>query len=145
MVGVVVGDQEGFAEDGLAVPPWDFREQIGFGIADQLFQSGQIDLKRFDAFVPGRGARRGRGFGPVVVRPFGGDVFRVAAEVEDVALRDAQMFEEHPGGMRQALWDFALELRGEIGDDFVKGGVGVAAVEVSGEVFAEGLVLIHES
>ena len=145
MVRVVVGDEQGFAEDGLAVSPGNFCEQISLRIADQFFHGFRIILESLDALVPRCGAWRRRGFGPVIIGPFGGDIFWVAAEVENVALRDAQVFEKHPGGMRQAFRDFATKLRREVGDYFVEGGVGMAALELGDEVFAQGLVVGHES
>jgi len=35
-------------------------------------------------------------------------------------LRQPQVFEKHPGGMRQALRSFATELRREVGDDHAR-------------------------
>jgi hypothetical protein len=59
-------------------------------------------------------------------------------------LGEAEVLEEHPCGMGQALRHFAAEFGREVGDDFVEGGVGVAAVELGDEVLAEGLVGSHD-
>jgi hypothetical protein len=61
-------------------------------------------------------------FGPV-----GGDVILVAAEFQDVPLRDAQVFEQHPWGVGKAWWFLTAKFLGNSGDNFVKFCVGIAA------------------
>jgi len=45
MMRVVIGDEQCFAQDSLAISPRDFSEQVSLGIADQLFHRVQIVLK----------------------------------------------------------------------------------------------------
>jgi hypothetical protein len=59
-------------------------------------------------------------------------------EVEDVALGDADVFEELPGGVGKAVGDDSAEVGGEVFDGVVEGGVGLAAVEEGDELGAEG-------
>jgi len=93
----VIGHQQGFAKDGLAVAPGDFGEQIGFGTRDQILQGFQIFAEIFDTFVPRCGVGWSFGWRPVTLRPGGRFVFRVAAEFQDVPLGDAHVFKQHPG------------------------------------------------
>ena len=72
------------------------------------------------------------------------DVFRIAAEVEDVPLSDTKMFEQHPGGVGQACGPFAAEVGGEICDDVIETSVGMTAVEKFEKMFAKRFVRIHE-
>jgi len=56
------------------------------------------------------------------------------------------VFEEHPEGVGIASGFLSAEVGGEVGDDGVEGGVGVAALEKFEKVLAEGLVVVgHKS
>ena len=72
------------------------------GFFDQVLGGGQVGTEFLNAGVPGGCAGRGGGFRPVVIRPFRGAVFWVAAEFEDVPLREAEVFEKHPEGVRDS-------------------------------------------
>ena len=123
----MVGYQQGFAEDGLAGAPGDWREQICFAIRDQSLDGFQVAAKIADGVVPGSGVGgRGRGW-PIFVVPFAVFVCWVGAEVEDVLLGDAEMFEEHPGGVGEVRGLCAAEIGWEIFCDVVEGGVGLAS------------------
>ncbi len=41
-------------------------------------------------------------------------MFRVAAELKDVPLRDAQVLQQLPGAVRRAQWFHSAQTRGEI-------------------------------
>ena len=80
-------------------------------VRDQVLHGFQISAELLDALVPGRGVGR-RGFcGPVSFGPFRGLVLLAAAEFEDVVLRDAEMFEEHPRRVREIVWLCAAQFR----------------------------------
>lgn len=139
----MIGEEQGFTEDGLAVTPGDFDEEIGLGILYEVLHGFQIGAEVLDAGVPGRVARRGSRFWPVVVRPFRSCVIWVAAEFQDVPLREAQVFEEHPQGVRVVGGFLAAEIGGDVGDDVVESGVGLAALKKLDKVGAERFVLIR--
>ena len=64
-------------------------------------------------------------------------MFLGAAEFEDVVLRDAEVFEEHPGRVREIFGLGSAQFRRQIFDGVVEGGVGLAAGEECEEVLAE--------
>src|SRR5215472_10333609 len=69
-------------------------------------------------------------------------MFFVAAEFEDIPLRDAQVFEKHPGRVREIGGLGAVEFWREVLDGVLKCRVGVAAVQKFEQMFAQGLVRI---
>lgn len=142
MVGVVVGYEQGFAEDGLAFAPGDLCEEIGLGIFHEIVHGFRVAVDLVDAFVPGVGGGRLGGFRPVSFGPFRRFVFEVAAEFEDVGLGDADVFEEHPGGVGEVGRLLSAEFWGEIFDGVFEGGVGVSAFEEFEDVLAEGSVRV---
>ncbi|MBO0912359.1 MAG: hypothetical protein J2P13_11255, partial [Acidobacteria bacterium] len=64
-------------------------------------------------------------------------IFRVAAEIENIPLRKAHVFEKHPGRVHEALGNLAAKAGREIFDDLIEGGVSVTAVEQFNEVLAK--------
>jgi len=136
-MGVVSGQEQSFAEDGLAVSPGNLGEEIGLRIFHQGLHGLQVSAEFLDAGVPGSAAGRGGGFRPVVIGPFRRLVPGVAAEFEDVRLGEAQVFEEHPEGVREVGGFLATEVGGEVGHDRVECGVGVASVEQFEKMLAE--------
>src|SRR5215831_5843837 len=92
-----------------------------------------------DTLLPCIGIRRLRGLRPVAFGPLWGLVVLVAAEFEDVPLRDAQVLEEHPGGVREVGGLGAVEFGPEVFDGVFKCGVGVATFQEFEEMFAQGL------
>jgi len=139
---VVVGEHQGFAQDGLAVAPWNFGEQICPWIADQFLHFFQVGAELVHAFRPGSGIGGRGGFRPVSLGPFWRDMFRIAAEFEDVPLGDAKVLEDHPGRMREVIWLLAAQVGWKIFDRVIKSGVSVSAGEESDEIFAERLVRV---
>src|SRR5207244_1481965 len=102
VIGVVVRDQQGLAEQGLSLAVREFRKQVGPGIGDQFLHLLKILLKLLNAFFPGLFARRRFGSGPVVVGKLLVRVFGIAAEIENILLRNAHVFEQLPGRVRRA-------------------------------------------
>ena len=141
MVGVVIGQEQGFAEDGLAVAPGDAGEQVSLGILHERLHGLQVAAELLDAFGPGCGGGRGRSFRPVAFGPFRGDVFFVAAEFEDIPLGQTEVFEEHPGRVREVCGLGAAEFGRKISYDGVEVGVSVASSEEFDEILAQVLVL----
>lgn len=143
VVGVVVGDEEGFAEDGLAGAVRERREEVRVFVLHEFDHGVEIGVEGFDRVVPGFGVgRRGR-FWPVAGRPIRRNVFRVAREFEDVPLRKAHVFEHFPGGVRGAFRADALEFRGPVFDGIVKSDVRLAALEKFNEMIGKRFLFLH--
>src|SRR5258708_6921075 len=100
VVRVVVGYEQGFTQDGLAVSPWNARQQISLGIRNQILHRFQILAELLNAFVPRGCARRSLCFWPVSLRPFGRLVFAVAAEFENIPLPHPKLPHHHPSLLR---------------------------------------------
>ena len=143
MVGRVVGGEEEFAQQGLAAAVGDGREQVAGGVAGDLGKGIAVAADGFDAGVPRlRGGRRGPG-GPVVVGPAGLLVVRVQAEVEQVVLGEADVFEQFPERVRQPVGALAALGRRHVGHGFVERRVRLAPREHVGEGVAGGLGQRH--
>jgi hypothetical protein len=138
MVGGVVGDEEGFAEEVLAFAPPEGFIEVGAGVLDEGFEVFEVGVDRGDGLVPGVGIGRLVVFGPVVVGPLDGVVAagRGCGEVEDVALGDAEMLEKLPGRVRKICRNGTAEIGGEIFDGFVEGDVGLTAFKERGQLLA---------
>ena len=138
----MIGYEQRFAEDGLALAPGDLREEIGLRIFHEILQGFCVAVDLVDAFVPGVGSGGLGGFRPVSFGPLRGFVLCAAAELEDVGLRDADVLEEHPRGVREVGRFRSAEFRREILDGVFECGVGVAPFEEIEEMLAEGLVRV---
>ena len=143
MIRGVVGDKKRFAEKILSVAPTEGLEEIGLWPGDESFELLKIGANGGDRSIPGvRRGWRGR-LGPVLFGPF---EWMVAAggrggKVEDVALGDAEVFEELPGGVRQIGRDGGAVLGGKVFDGVVEGDVSLASAKEVDDLFAElGLV-----
>src|SRR5579864_1228957 len=79
---------------------------------------------------------------PVLFGPFRRLVFGIPAELENVPLRDADVFEEHPCGMRYLFRGHAAQLGREGFNCVGELGVGFAATEQRDELLAQGLVFV---
>jgi hypothetical protein len=139
MISGVVGDEKRLAKEVLAVAPAEGFEEIGFGLGDEGFELLKVFANGGNGRIPGvRGGWLGR-LGPVFGRP----LERVVAaggrrgEVEDVALSDAEVLDELPGGVGEIGWDGAAMCGREIFDGFVEADVGLASAEESDELLAE--------
>src|SRR4029077_8382597 len=89
------------AQNRLAIAVRNFRKQVRARTLHQLTHLVQIVLERLHTFLPFRFARRPRRLWPVAFGKSRRHMFRVAAELQDVPLRDARMLEQLPAGVRQ--------------------------------------------
>src|SRR5947207_3435110 len=69
----------------------------------------------------------------------------VAAELEDVPLRDAQVLQETPGRVRRPLYLGAAQLHGQIRDGILEAQVGPLTTQQIKQVLTQGLVVFHRS
>src|SRR4029077_9310472 len=60
VVGIVIGEEQGFAQDGLTGAVRDGRGKIRSGIHHKFLHLSQVTVERFHAFVPGGGTWRHR-------------------------------------------------------------------------------------
>ena len=141
MVSVVVRQQQHLAQDGLAVSPRYFLKEIGARARDQILHRLEILLEARDTFIPGDRIRWRGSFRPIFLWPFRGDVFRIAAELENVPLRDAEMFKQHPGGMGEAIWLRGPQLFRDIRDRIFKFRVRFSAFKQADELVAQSFVV----
>jgi hypothetical protein len=139
----VIGCQKRFAQDCLAVSPRDASEEVGLGIRYKGLHLLHVSAELPDAFVPGRGVGREFSFRPVSGGPVWGNVFGVEAEFQDVSLRDAEVFEEHPGGVRQVCGFFPTEIGGKVFYYLFEFGVGASAGEEFRKVLAQGFIVVR--
>ena len=131
VVGGVVGEEESFAEEILAVAPAEGLEEVGVWIVDEGDEFFEVAVDGRDGVVPGlRGGWRGR-FGPVVVGPLHGLVAAGGwrGEVEDVALGDAEVLEKLPGGVGEMGRDGAAKIGWKAFHGVVEGGVSLASLQ----------------
>jgi hypothetical protein len=144
VIGVVVGGQDRLAQQ--RVLPLAVRqrlEQVGARIGDQPHHGLQIGAETGDGAVPGPGVGRLRAAGrPVPFRPARRDVRRVAAELEDVPLRQAQVLEQLPQRVLDAVGPGAAQRRRHVADDRFEAEVGVLAGQHLPQLLAQRGVLI---
>ena len=141
VVGGVVGDEERLAEEVLAVAPAEGLVEVGVGLWMRASKSFEVAADGGDGLRPRRGLGWLRDFGPVAVGPVEGLVAAGGwrGEVEDVALGDAEVLEELPGGVGEVCGYGASEIGGKVFDGFVEGGVGLACLlEGRGAALVEG-------
>jgi hypothetical protein len=127
----VVGGELHASDERLAGAVRDRCEQVGrrLRVLGQCGERGAVGAVGGEALVPG-GRRLRLGIArPVVVGPVRLDVVRVAAEVEDVALHDADVLHELPCRVGEPV-DAAAAQRGrEIGHRVVERRVRLAPGE----------------
>src|SRR5712692_4261222 len=99
---MVICQHQRLAQNGLAVPMRNLRKQIRARILYQSNHLVQVVLELLHAFVPIGFAYRARRFWPIAFRKSGRDMLSVAAEFENVPLRDARMLQQLPTSVRQA-------------------------------------------
>ena len=114
------------------------RRLVGF--LEELEEGFSVGVDGVDGLLPGGCSGRGWGFGPVVVGPlfFCIVALGVVAEVEHVLLGDAEVLDDLPGGVGEALGDLAAEGGGEVFYGVFEGGVGVTAFEEGDEFGFDG-------
>src|SRR5438034_761404 len=104
VIRVVIEHEYQLAQIRLARAVRDLREQIHLRVGGQPLQRSQIAAKRRDAGVPRRAIGRRLAARPIMFRPLRLRVLRVAAELEDVELRQSKVLEELPWRIRQPRW-----------------------------------------
>jgi hypothetical protein len=142
VVGVMVGEKQGFVEQRLVIGVGNGSEKVGgrvFNFGGELFAVG---AEGRDTFIPGFCVGRLRRFGPIAGGEIGRDMLGIECVFDDVPLGDAEMFEEFPGRVQSAFGAFAAEIRGKVLHGGVKGGVSVFAGEESEKISAEGLEMV---
>src|SRR6266699_1422456 len=137
MIGVVVRHEQRFAQDRLAVPMGNPGEQIGLRILHETDHFLEISHKCLHGLVPRGLIRRPRRCRPVPFGKSGGNMLGIAAEFQDVPLRDPRMFQELPAGMRQSRYKGSAFGLGEALDGVHEMDVRAAAFQKIDEVFAQ--------
>lgn len=140
MIGVVIGDEHGFTQDGLALAVRDASEEIRFRVLNQFDHGAQIGVEIANAAVPGGGVGRSGGGRPVAGRERRRDVAQIAAEFEDVPLGDAEMFEQLPERVSGARDFLPAEGGRDVLQDASGAGVGLLVAQQAHQVAAEGAV-----
>ena len=97
----VIGGEEEFAQIGLIGAVRNRGDELDLRARGEPLERLAVAPELRNRFGPGRAVRRRRRLRPVGVRPLLRLVFRVDAEIEDVGLREPQMFEELPGRYSQ--------------------------------------------
>src|SRR5258706_6201756 len=142
MISVVVGDQERFAQDRLAVAMRNLGEEISRGLRNEIFHLFQIAAELGNCFLP---KFRIAGFvGPwqISFGQFRRSVIFVAAEFENVPLRDPHVLEHLPRSVGQVLNPLAATLRRETSEKVFKVDVRVAATQQLQQMFAKCLRVV---
>ena len=124
----------------MAGAPGKGFDELGVGGGGQeLVEGGAIGADLVEGLLPGASVGRFGLGGPVGVGPLARLVgaVEVVGEGEHVVLGDADVFDDLPGGVREIFRDCTAEFDGEVLDGVVEGGVGVAAIEQSGDFAAE--------
>src|SRR6266853_6405009 len=142
MISVVVGEQERFAQDRLAVAVRNFSEEISRGIRNEIFHLFQITAEISDCFLPKFRIAGFVGPWPISFRPFRRSVTFVAAEFENVPLRDPHVLEHLPRSVGQALNPLAATLRLETSEKVFKVDVRVPATQQLQQMFAKCLRVV---
>src|SRR5271169_3271446 len=110
MIGIMIGEQQRFAQNRLSLAVRYFGGQIGARICYKMDHFEQIALEGGHALVPSFTIGRRRRFGPVTGRKRWRDVFWISAELQDIPLREPRMFEQLPTRMRQTVRERAIFL-----------------------------------
>ena len=98
----VIGDEQQLTDVRLVFALRNPRAEVDGRIRGELLERGPVLPILPYRLVPRAGGGRFGRSGPVVSRPFALPVLRGGAEVEDVLLRDPQVLEELPSGVRQS-------------------------------------------
>ena len=130
MIRVVVCHQQSLAQNCLAVAVRDFCEEIGCRISNQIFDLFQIIAELLYSFFPESFVAMIIGLWPIPFGPFRRNVFRVAAKLQNVPLRDAHVFEHLPGRVRQAFDLLSTQFSRKIFDEVIKTDMRVAGAQI---------------
>src|SRR5215472_967007 len=137
MIGVVVRHQQGLAQDCLALTMRNPGVQIRLWILHQADHLLEISPKALDGLGPRCSIRGPSCFRPVAFGKSGGNVLGVAAELQDVPLRDPRMLQELPAGMRQSRDKGSAFGLGETLDGVPEMDVRATALQQIDEVFTQ--------
>ena len=124
-----------FAADLFRLPPREILATpvdltiVGGRVSHQVLHGLQVRPECGHAAVPGVVRGRGVFLRPVACGKRRGDVFGVAAELQDVPLGDALVLQQPPRGVRRARGPGAAQCRGQARDCLVKGQVGIAPAQ----------------
>jgi len=136
MIGVVVGEQQRLAQNGLSVAVGNLRIQIGLRAVHEADHFLEVAAERFHGFVPGSRVGRPRRLRPVALRKTRRNVLGVAAEFQDVPLRDSRMLQKLPAGVRQSGDEGSALRFGKTLDGIHEMNVRPASLQDVDEVFA---------
>ena len=132
VVSIMIGDEQRFAQDRLAVTVSDRREQIGRLLGDQALHFIKVGAKSCDRLMPGVRssiARRSFSLRPVALRPRRRHMIRIAAEFQYVPLRDPHVLKNLPRRVRDMLYLSINQLDGKVCDHAFKVDVRAAAAQ----------------
>jgi hypothetical protein len=141
----VVGHQERLAQDRLALPVRDRREQVRLRVGHQVHHGLQVGPERRDAPVSGVLVGRGVALGPGALRERGGDVVRVDAEADDVPPGDPHVLDQAPRSVRQPRRLRPAQRFGQAGDRPLEVEVGVATTQQDQQLLPEPIDLVPAS
>src|ERR1700752_2393176 len=145
MVCVVIGDEEGFAQNRLASAVGDSRKEISFGIVYQFFHRSQIFAERFQTFIPRFRTRWSRCLGPVSSWPLWRDMLGISGKLVDIPLPDGHGFEQFPDGIRQAGGPHTSQFGRNSFESRFPVEMGVASSEQAHNVLTQGLIVNQPS
>lgn len=133
----MIRDQQRLTKQRLAVAPREWFEQIPFLVFENANELRKVLIYAFDRSLPfalALWSRRGR---PVVVRPLLFHVVFVAAKEQDVGLRDPQVLQQFPRGVRRTLWASTGLRDRELLDGIRERDVRVAIFEKGDQMFSQ--------
>jgi hypothetical protein len=131
MVSGVVGYEESFAEQVLAVAPAEGFKEVGPWVLDEGLEVLEVGTNGSNGLVPCSRTGWQRGPWPVVLGPLQGLVAAGGwrGEVQDVALSDAEVFEKLPGRVWEFGWYGTAKFGRKVFQRVVEGDVGLAAAK----------------
>ena len=143
MIGVVIGYEDGLAQDRLSLTMWDCSEQVHVGINQQSLHFLHVVLKLGDAFSPRCIVGRSFVGRPVAGRKLRGNVAWITAELENVPLADAQVLKQLPRGVRASLGLDPAKFRRPTREDFSVVQVCVLPVQEPNQEFSQRRFVVH--
>ncbi len=129
VIRVVVRHLKRFPQQSLSFAMRQRREQVGFRVGHKFTHRFQIPPESIQTITPSRITRGLRILWPVPGGPLRRNVFRVAAELEHVPLRDAKVFDDLPGTVLCALRSHPPKLWRQVGN----GGFEIRVSAMAGE------------
>jgi len=112
-------------------------------IGEEAFEAPAVGPEGGDALLPGLGRGWSGRLGPIHIGPLQRAVARVHAEIQDVALSEAQVFKQLPRRVGQALGLHAPKARGKALDRGIKIHMRILPVEQCGKMGSEAVVSGH--